>query len=158
VGVTEPAVFYYFKNKQSLFSAILEAAAEIYFQRIDALDFDSCEPFGCLEALIRIHFAIVAEKPEHMRILLAYLPGTPGRSGKYLHENLQRGAVQTERDVDQNSRERHGDLGEFIPVEIDATANMLIAMLNGLMRQQVAEMDVLVGVEEATVAFCQCSR
>lgn len=74
VGVTEPAVFYYFKNKQSLFSAILEAAAEIYFQRIDALDLDGCGPFGCLEALIRIHFAVVTEEPGFMRILLRTCP------------------------------------------------------------------------------------
>jgi AcrR family transcriptional regulator len=143
VGVTEPAVFYYFKNKQSLFSAILEAAAsEIYFQRIEALDFDSCEPFACLEALIRIHFAIVAEKPEHMHILLRTCPArledpentctkiyceARSRLKGTLIKILEKGMVS----------------GEFIQVDIDATANMLIAMLNGLMRQQVAEMDVI---------------
>ena len=45
--------------------------------------------------------------------------------------------------------------GEFNPVDIDATANMLIAMLNGLMRQQVAGMDSLKGVEGATIEFCR---
>jgi hypothetical protein len=34
---------------------------------------------------------------------------------------------------------------------------MLIAMLNGLMRQQVAGMDALEGVEAATVEFCRRS-
>jgi len=33
--------------------------------------------------------------------------------------------------------------GEFYPVEINPTANMIIAMLNGLMRQQVAALDKL---------------
>jgi AcrR family transcriptional regulator len=154
VGVTEPAVFYYFKNKQSLFSAILEAAAEIYFQRIDALDFDGCEPFGCLEALIRIHFAIVAEKPEHMRILLrtcpARLEDPENTCTKIYREARSRLKGTLIKILEEGTAS-----GEFNPVDIDATANMLIAMLNGLMRQQVAEMDVLVGVEEATVAFCQ---
>ena len=70
VGVTEPAVFYYFKNKQSLFSVILEQASDVYYQCLDRLDHAGCTAFECLEALIRIHFAIVAEKPEQMRILL----------------------------------------------------------------------------------------
>ena len=45
--------------------------------------------------------------------------------------------------------------GEFNPVDIDATTKMLIAMLNGLMRQQVAGMDSLKGVEGATIEFCR---
>jgi AcrR family transcriptional regulator len=154
VGVTEPAVFYYFKNKQSLFSAILEAAASIYFQLIEELDFNSCEPFACLEALIRIHFAIVAEKPEHMHILLRTCPArleepentctkiyceARSRLKRILIKILEKGMVS----------------GEFIQVDIDATANMLIAIINGLMRQQIAALDSLEGVEQATIKFCR---
>ena len=40
---------------------------------------------------------------------------------------------------------------EFIQVDIDATDNMLIAMINGLMRQQIDSMGKLEGVEAATV-------
>lgn len=45
--------------------------------------------------------------------------------------------------------------GEFIQIDTEATANMIIAMLNGLMRQQIAGMDDLEGVEMATIAFCR---
>ena len=45
--------------------------------------------------------------------------------------------------------------GEFIKADIDATANMLIALLNGLMHQQIAGMDQLKGVEAATIQFCR---
>jgi hypothetical protein len=51
--------------------------------------------------------------------------------------------------------EKGTDAGDFVQIEIDATANMLIAMLNGLMRQQIVCMDGLKGVEQVTVDFCR---
>ena len=154
VGVTEPAVFYYFKNKQSLFSAILEAAAEIYFQRLDALDLDGCEPFGCLEALIRIHFTIVAEKPEQMSILLRTCPARL-ENPENTCTKIYREARSKLKGILIKILEKARASGEFIQVDIDATSNMIIALLNGLMRQQIAGMDALEGVEQATVRFCR---
>lgn len=154
VGVTEPAVFYYFKNKQSLFSAILEVAGEIYFKRLDALDFDGCEPIGCLEALISIHFAIVAEKPEPMRILLRTCPArledpdnTCTKIYREARSRLKRMLIKI--------LEKGTTSGEFLSVNIDATANVLIGMLSGLMRQQIAGMDAFDNVEQATLGFCR---
>ena len=74
VGVTEPAVFYHFKSKNDFFSTVLEKAAKAYLDRIDALVLDGQAPFESLESLIRTHFAIVAEEPEFMRILLRTCP------------------------------------------------------------------------------------
>ena len=45
--------------------------------------------------------------------------------------------------------------GEFAIVEIGSTANMMIALFNGLMRQQIARMDDLDGVELVTIEFCR---
>jgi AcrR family transcriptional regulator len=45
--------------------------------------------------------------------------------------------------------------GEFIQIEIDATANVLLAMINGLMRQKIAALDALKGVELAAIEFCR---
>ena len=47
--------------------------------------------------------------------------------------------------------------GEFIDVPIQETVNMLIALINGLIRQQVRKMDNLNGVKDSTVAFCRRS-
>ena len=43
--------------------------------------------------------------------------------------------------------------GEFIDVPVQETVNMLIALINGLIRQQVRKMDNLTGVKDAAVAF-----
>jgi len=47
--------------------------------------------------------------------------------------------------------------GEFINVPVQETVNMLIALINGLIRQQVRKMDNLEGVKDAAVEFCRRS-
>ena len=47
--------------------------------------------------------------------------------------------------------------GEFIDVPVPETVNMLIALINGLIRQQIRKMDNLNGVKDAAVAFCRRS-
>ena len=47
--------------------------------------------------------------------------------------------------------------GEFIEVPVQETVNMLIALINGLIRQQIRKMDNLSGVKDAAVAFCRRS-
>ena len=46
---------------------------------------------------------------------------------------------------------------EFIEVPVPETVNMLIALINGLIRQQVRKMDNLNGVKDAAVEFCRRS-
>ena len=154
VGVTEPAVFYHFKNKESLFSVILEEALNVCLQRLDAVDIETSTPFDSLESLIRIHFSIVAEIPERMSILLRTCPARL--------EDPQSTCTKVYREARSKLKtmlgkilEKGTDAGDFVQIEIDATANMLIAMLNGLMRQQIAAMDSLKGVESAAIAFCK---
>ena len=74
VGVTEPAVFYHFKSKSTFFSTILEQAIRVYIDRIDRLEPSADSAFEQLAALIRAHFAVVAEEPEFMRNLLRTCP------------------------------------------------------------------------------------
>ncbi|WP_319526662.1 TetR/AcrR family transcriptional regulator [uncultured Desulfosarcina sp.] len=153
VGVTEPAVFYHFKNKNAFFSTILEKASEFYFRRIDDQQLSAPTAFESLDRLLRIHFSVVAENPEYMHILLracpARLDNPDGPCTKiYRQARFKLKKVLTDILI------RGTTSGEFNPVDIDATANMLLAMLNGIMHQQLASWDNLEGVESATIAFC----
>ena len=47
--------------------------------------------------------------------------------------------------------------GELRDVPILETVNILIAFINGLVRQQVYRLDNLAGVREAAVSFCRWS-
>ena len=154
VGVTEPAVFYHFKSKSAFYSTILEEASKAYFDRIDALDFNASAAFDALATLIRIHFSVVAEEPEFMRILLRTCPARLEEPDSTCTK-VYREARSKLKETVMEFLEKGLESGEFIDVDLDATANMLIALLNGLMRQQIAEMDELDGVEKATIAFCR---
>ena len=156
VGVTEPAVFYHFKNKESLFSVILEEALNVYLQHLDAVDIETSTPFASLELLIRIHFSIVAEIPERMSILLRTCPARL-EDPQSTCTKVYRKARSTLKTMLGKILEKGMASGEFAQIEINASANMLIAMLNGLMRQQIAAMETLDGVESATIAFCKKS-
>ena len=162
VGVTEPAVFYYFQNKNQLFAAIIEVAARIYLERLETLHRPGRTCFEGLEALIRIceilmgnmHFAVIDQAPEYMRILARSCPSR--------FEDQENACVAAYRAIRLRLKEAvigiletGVALSEFQPVDIEATANMFIALLNGLMRQQLAALDNLDNVAAATIAFCK---
>ena len=70
VGVTEPTVFYHYKNKSHFFNTILEDASQCYFERLGELELSGRTAFDCIMAIIRHHFSVVTDEPEYMRILL----------------------------------------------------------------------------------------
>ena len=74
VGVTEPTVFYHFKNKSALFSTIIETASAIYMEQLNRLHPSGLTAFDAIEALIRMHFSIVSHEPECMCILIRTCP------------------------------------------------------------------------------------
>jgi AcrR family transcriptional regulator len=156
VGVTEPAVFYHVKSKSAFFSTILEQAISVYIDRIDALDLSASTAFDNLTALIRVHFAVVAEDPELMHILLRTCPARLEDPDGTCITVYREARSRLKANVKQ-ILEKGVAAGDFHPVAVDATANLLIAMLIGLMRQQVAGMDTLKGVEAATIEFCRRS-
>ncbi|MCP4629350.1 MAG: helix-turn-helix transcriptional regulator [bacterium] len=61
VGVTEPTIFYHFKNKQHFFNAILEDALNHCLGRLEQLNISGPTAFGCVEEILRFHFTIVDE-------------------------------------------------------------------------------------------------
>jgi hypothetical protein len=43
--------------------------------------------------------------------------------------------------------------GCFSPVDADATANILVALINGVMRQKISSLDSFEGVAQSTIEF-----
>ncbi len=154
VGVTEPTVYYYYKNKASLFSAILEIASDHYFAGIDALKLSYNTAFDCIAELIKFHFSIIADKPELTSILLRSCP-IRLEDPNDTCTKIYREARFKLKNLFSKALEKGINSGEFYEFDIDATSNMLIAMLNGIMRQQMAAMDSLEGVEATTIEFCR---
>ena len=151
VGVTEPAVFYYYSGKETLFSTVLEKASTNYLKRIESLDLSGSNAFECLEALIGAHFSIVFDEPEFMRILLRTCPARLEDPENICTKSYRQARSKLKNTVKKILNNGVAS-GEFIKVELDASANMLIALLNGLMHQQIAEMD---DIEQWTIEFCR---
>jgi TetR/AcrR family transcriptional regulator len=157
IGISEPAIFYYYENKNALYTAILEVASSSYLQRLDSIldsinDADQTA-FRALEALIKMHFSIVEQEPQYTRILLRACP-----TRLQDHENgcmaIYQSILSKLKETTTLILEKGAALREFQAVDIDATANMIIALLKGLMLQQIGALEKLDGVEAATIAFC----
>jgi AcrR family transcriptional regulator len=154
VGVTEPTVFYHYKNKNHFFNTVLEDASQYYFERLDSLELSGLSAFECIVAIFRLHFSVVEDEPLYMRILLRTCPARLDDQSDTCTK-IYRKARSMLKELIRSALEKGIRTGEFPAVEIDPTSNMLIAMLNGLMHQQIAAMDKLEGVESATIEFCR---
>ena len=154
VGVTEPTIFYHFKNKQHFFNTILEDALKRYLGRFEQLKLSGPTAFGCIEEILRFHLTIVDDDPHYLRILLRTCPARLNNPDDKCTKFYRQSRFQLKEAIIK-ILEKGMNSGEFIQIEIDATANVLLAMINGLMRQKLAALDALKGVELATIEFCR---
>ena len=73
-NVTEPVVYYHFKNKDGLFTYILGKTFSEYFSRLNALDNNTPTQFKKIENLIDFHFRFVDDFPDETHIILSACP------------------------------------------------------------------------------------
>jgi len=147
-GVTEPVIYYHFKNKDGLFTHILTKTFTEYFSRLDALEKGTTTQFQKLESLIDLHFRFVDEFPEETYIIVSACPAKLRDSAhicaQYIEEQRQRLTQYISLCLQKGV-----ETGEFNPVPVASTTGLLIAMVNGLLRRR--------GLKEATVEFCRRS-
>ena len=72
--VTEPVIYYHFKNKDGLFTHILVSTFAEYYDRLDKLKKDTPTQFEKMENLIDLHFQFVDEFPEETYIIISACP------------------------------------------------------------------------------------
>ena len=155
-GVTEPLIYYHFRNKDGLFTHILEECFDTYFERLDSLPVHTATQFEKIKHLIECHFDIVAEMPDQIYMAQSACPaklrdpsGTCARNvekqrtwlATYLSKCLEKGILS----------------GEFRPLTVEATVDILIALINGTMRRRSLELELAEGIREETVEFCRRS-
>jgi AcrR family transcriptional regulator len=154
-GVTEPLIYYHFKGKEELFTHILEAAFDEYFRRLESLRRDTATQFEKIENLLEMNQRAVEDMPRRIRLIMSSCPArikdphhicyTRMRAIydwllAYLSECLEQGIAS----------------GEFVPVPVRDTAQVIMALINGMNRQR--SLFAAVGGEgfkEAAVAFCR---
>lgn len=112
--------------------------------------------FEKVESLIDMHMAFVEALPHETKLIVSACPARlrdpdhicagnfallRERIRSYLTECLSAGITS----------------GEFRKVSVSETAKVLMALINGLVRQQSHRRDNLNGVREAAVSFCRFS-
>jgi hypothetical protein len=132
------------------------SAFDRIFKKLDNLDREASTSFGRLEQLITIHFEIVEEMPYELVLAINTCPAKLKDPDHVCSENVRLWRDRIKSYL-TNCLEKGVQSGEFIEVPTQETANMLIALLNGLIRQQVHKMDNFDGVKNAAVAFCKRS-
>ena len=155
-GATEPLLYYHFSGKDELFTHIIASTFEAFFAHLDDLPGKTLAEFEKIERLIALHFDIVKEMPDGICLAVNSCPArlkdpngicrkgiqeVRRRLKNYLTECLAAGMTS----------------GEFHTVPLDATVNLIVAMLNGLMRQRGFKLQEAKGLKETTVGFCRRS-
>ena len=155
-GVTEPLIFYHFKGKDELFSRIFEGIFAEYFARLDALEQNPAAPFARLQKLIDLEFDIVKEFPDEVYIISSKPPVRFNDE-----DNAYVGSVRTyRRRMDaflEDCISAGIEAGEFNPVPVVATANLITALLNGILLFKVTRSDPDNQLRQTTIDFCRRS-
>jgi AcrR family transcriptional regulator len=156
-GVTEPLIYYHFKGKEELFTHILNEAFDGYVARLEALPEETENEFAKIENLIVASQKAVAEMPRRIRLVMSSCParikdpahvcssrmlGIFDWYTRYLTQCLERGIAS----------------GEFVPVPVSETVYVLIAMINGMIRQySLLDGHRFENAKKVAVAFCRRS-
>ena len=154
--VTEPVVYYHFKNKDGLFTYILDKTFSGYFARLNALDNNTLTQFDKIENLIDLHFKFVDEFPDETFLITSACPAKLRDSEHICTTNIE---TQRQRLTNYISDclKKGIETGEFDSIPTEATSGLIIALVNGLLRRKSLKLDGIQGLKEATVEFCRRS-
>ena len=154
--VTEPVIYYHFKNKDGLFTHILVSTFVEYFSRLGKLNNNTPTQFEKVKNLIDLHFQFVEEFPDETYIILSACPAKLRDSAHICAKQIEK---QRQRLTDYilDCLKSGIDRKEFTPVPLEATTGLIIAMVNGLLRRRSLKLDGIQGLRETTIGFCKRS-
>ena len=157
-SVTEPLLYYHFKGKDDLFTHSLELAFNEYFTRREQLPNRTATEFQKITAIIDLHFQVFDDLPEQTRLIIPTCPAKLYDPNNICRKKYAE-AWKCMSDYINGCLTRGVKKGEFNKLSISETTHMLLALINGLLRQrvfQLADTDTD-GVKNATIEFCRRS-
>jgi AcrR family transcriptional regulator len=162
--VTEPLIFYHFKNKDGLFAEAIDCIFFEYFSRLESLKKKTETEFQHIENLINMHFDYVEEMPNESYLVAS---ACPARLRGFEHIFIKK--IEEQRNhltsFITGCLERGIQKNEFWNVPIAATVRLFLSSIVGLMRQETlfpsnAKKDSDVDIselKEVAVMFCRKS-
>jgi AcrR family transcriptional regulator len=154
--VSEPVIYYHFKNKDDLFTHILVSTFTEYFSRLDKLKNSTVTQFEKIENLIDLHFRFVDDFPHQTYIILSACPAKLRDSAHICAQQIEEQRIRLTGFI-FDCLKTGIDHKEFISVPLDATTGLIVAMVNGLLRRRSLKLDKITNLKETTVEFCRRS-
>ena len=155
-GITEPVIFYYFRTKDELFTSIIASTFETFFAHLENLPEKTDTEFEKIENLIALHLDIVKEMPDEIYLAVSACPARLKDPDGICRKSIQEIRRRLKNYL-TGCLEAGMATGEFHTVPMDATINLISAMITGLMRQRGLKFKEVEGIKETTVEFCRRS-
>ena len=155
-GVTEPLIYYHFKGKDDLFSHILENSFKDYFFGLDFLKKETGILFERIERLIDFHFLFVEKMPDEIYMGVTICPAKL-KDPEHICTKIVQHQLNWLKSYLTDCLKKGIKSGEFNRVPVPETVNLLIAMLNSVLRQRGLRLEEINGMRDATVEFCKRS-
>jgi len=154
--ITEPVIYYHFTGKDELFTGIISETFARYFAQLDGLPQKTRTEFEKIANLIALHLDIVEKMPDQIYLAAAACPtrlkdpdGVCRRNIETMHRRLKNYLA--------GCLEAGIARGEFYPVDVASTVDLLIILLEGLLRQKGLKVMKIKGIKQTAVDFCQRS-
>ena len=154
--VTEPLIYYHFEGKDDLFNHIIRNGYEAYFSRLESLNKKTTTQFEKIENLFALHFDFIKERPDEIYLAVSACPAKLKDAKHACTLNIEKQRQWISSYLRKCIKAGIAS-GEFCKVPISETVMLLIAFINGIIRQRTLKMDSHRGMKKAVVAFCRRS-
>lgn len=88
VGISKPAIYYHFTNKQTLFEELVNSSFQMSKKRISDITHVRCNPVQKLKMLVKEFFISTKDNPEQARFLYDLSAGNIRKDIKLNHRNV----------------------------------------------------------------------
>jgi AcrR family transcriptional regulator len=153
-GVTEPLIYYHFKGKDEVFTRILSDGFETYFSRLEDLDENTDTEFEKIERLISCHFDTLKAMPHEIFLVMSSCPAKLNDRDHICVRSIEKQRKKLKSFL-SHCIKRGIKSGEFVPVPVAPTVELIIGLINGVTRRRALKLENTPGVPKATIDFCR---
>lgn len=155
-NVTEPLIYYHFEGKDDLFIHIIGEAFQDYHDQLAALPTETASPFDQIQQLVDLHFRFIAEKPDEIFLGFSPCPAKLKDPDRVFAKNIDKKnkwLISYLKKCLQNGI----DEKVFHEVPIAETAQLILALIHGIIRQRGLKADAYKHLNAASIDFCRRS-
>lgn len=154
--VTEPLIYYHFEGKDDLFTQIIRNGFEAYFARLETLNKNTSTQFEKIENLFTLHFDFIKERPDEIYLFVSACPAKLKDTQHVCTQKIDKQRKWLTAYLKKCIKDGIAS-GEFKKIPVSDTVTLLLAFINGIIRQRTLKLDSRRSMKKAVVEFCRRS-